>query len=141
MEKLKENSGINMFIVFVLTLAILRNFIGLFTNAINLSTGQPAYVNGELTIIHYEGLSLAVGIANLFCVAILIVSMIMILLKKKVAVYTFFITQFANAACMMYIKGDIVLHLGIAIASCILLSLLLLLKKDGVSAWRSIMTQ
>lgn len=138
MEESKKD-GINRLIVFVLVLAMIRTGVGVFTNSQNLSTGQVTYVNGELSVIPYESMYIAIGVINILCAIALIASMFMVLLEKKTGVCIFFTAQFINAACITYMKGEWGLHFGIAAISCVLLPLLLQLKKNGVSAWKTIM--
>lgn len=138
MEESKKG-GINGLIAFILVIAMVRDCVRVFNEAFHLSTGQVTYVGDELSVIPYEGAYLAVGIINVLCMITLIASMFMILLEKKVGVYLFFVAQITSAVCLTYMQGDVAVHFGVALVSCILLFLLLQLRKNGISAWKAIM--
>lgn len=117
-----DNKELNGILIFSLILNIFRAVIGIFTTLIALSYSSVAYVVTDV-ILHI----------------LLITSLGFILAKKKLGVYIYLSLLVGTSIAYSVFDGDWVTHLSVAFFMGIIFSLLMMLRKNGQSAWKTIM--
>ena len=121
MEKAKEIK-INYIVYAILGLYITRHVFQIITNIFSL-------------MIAFSG----VIIYNICISCIMIAILILILNQKKYALFAFFGFQVFNAITISAIDGDWMVHFFVAALACAILSVILLIRENGISAWKAIL--
>lgn len=119
------NSKLNIYLEFFIYLVIIRHIIALFTAIIQI-----------LMTISELGSIIAI-MWNIILNIVMIITLLYLLKVKRWALYFFGGIQLANIIFQWLVfDKDLVVLSIVAIILCVVMSLLLCIKKNGVSAWR-----
>ncbi|MDY5632497.1 MAG: hypothetical protein SPF56_08430 [Bacteroidaceae bacterium] len=133
---------LNSIIYAVFVIGIIRGFIELISKTLEVCTGRIGLVDEEYVFIPYEGITLFLLVLNLICMALILVSLFLVLLKKRQGVYLFVFSQILNLLVLGFLDGFAKTSLVYLAGTAIFIALffaILQLRKDGVSAWKVIM--
>ncbi len=128
-----KKGDINIIVKVVLLLFAFRHAVNIANNIILLNT--PEYTT-------YQGIELKINdhtacTYNLLLSVVFIIVMIMVMKRKRKGVIAFFVLQAINT--LLQISGSpsrTAEHLGAVIVSCLMFWLIMLIRKDGVSAMK-----
>ena len=124
MNDIKKHE-ISLIVQIVLLLVIVRHGISIVTNLFSL-----AYLYD--TLVPYFNIAMSIA---------MIYNMILLLQKKSLGVYLFVAVQYVSGTIHTIIDHDFFLHSFVAALMCGVMFLLLQIRKDGVSAWKVIMSK
>ena len=117
-----ENKKISWIVYLLLSLIILRHTTAIITNLINLRM----YDDGTEIIMNI-GLSL-----------VMIAALVLMLRKNIWGIYLFVCIQVLSSVFNSIMKGDALIHFGVAALMCLIMFLLLQIRENGISAWKVI---
>ena len=121
---------LNFFTVIILIISIIRNCINVITLIIKYNVDDILFIVDEA---YYNTV-----ISSIIAEFILILSFILILRLNKWGYYLFLLTNVSFIIALCSIGGDILRNITFSVVNIILLSLLLLLKKDGISGFAAL---
>ena len=78
---------------------------------------------------------------NLSLSVLVIISLALIMMKKKSGVYLFVALQLVSIVFNSIMDSDPITHLLVALVMCVVMFLILQIRKDGISAWKVIMNK
>ena len=78
---------------------------------------------------------------NLSLSVLVIISLSLIMMKKKSGVYLFVSLQLVSIVFNSIMDSDPITHLLVALVMCVVMFLILQIRKDGISAWKVIMNK
>ena len=78
---------------------------------------------------------------NLSLSVLVIISLSLIMMKKKSGVYLFVALQLVSIVFNSIMDSDPITHLLVALVMCVVMFLILQIRKDGISAWKVIMNK
>lgn len=115
---------LNLFTVIILILSIIKNCINIVTSIIKYNVDSVLFIVDEP---YYNTI-----ISNIIINPILVLSFILILSLNKWGYYLFILSNVSYIITLCSIKGDFSQNISFSIINTIFISLLLLLKKDGI---------
>jgi TPR repeat protein len=130
-----KSTSLSFITIAIFVLYIIRHFTHIITEGIKLATPETLNYNGvQLNIVNHT-----VALYNIAVSVIFVIIMICILQKRKWAVISFFAFQFVNAIAICIIQNNVADfggHLLASVVCCIIFSLLLCIRNEGVSGWK-----
>ena len=120
-------SKLNFLTVIILIISIIRNCINIITSIIKYNVDNVLFIVDE---VYYN-----IVVSDIITGFILIFSFILILRLNKWGYYLFLLTNVSFIIALCSIGGDILQNITFSVINIILCSLLLLLKKDGMSGF------
>ena len=117
----QEKKELNRIIQIVLYLIIARHAISIITNSMHL-------VWGVITPLY-----------NIILSTLLIISLILVICKKKIGVVSFYVLQIVNAIGLSVLGSqDFFVNIVLSIFICVIFSALLFIRNQSISGWHLI---
>ena len=116
---------INIIVQIILGLIIARHAMSMINNIMVFSL---------LNDIFFLGVNLSLSV-------LVIISLSLIMMKKKSGVYLFVALQLVSIVFNSIMDSDPITHLLVALVMCGVMFLILQIRKDGISAWKVIMNK
>ena len=116
---------INIIVQIILGLIIARHAMSMINNIMVFSL---------LNDIFFLGVNLSLSV-------LVIISLSLIMMKKKSGVYLFVSLQLVSIVFNSIMDSDPITHLLVALVMCVVMFLILQIRKDGISAWKVIMNK
>lgn len=134
---IENQKDINLFIKVVLAFSIFKYVYGAFTEIAHvLSPETVDYGIATITLSNH-----ALAICQLVVDVLMIAVLLGVFNKKKWGVFGFYILQILACISICVLGGDIVLSFFQFVFLCVAFSFLLMLKKNGLSAWKTIFSR
>ena len=116
---------INIIVQIILGLIIARHAMSMINNIMVFSL---------LNDIFFLGVNLSLSV-------LVIISLALIMMQKKSGVYLFVSLQLVSIVFNSIMDSDPITHLLVALVMCVVMFLILQIRKDGISAWKVIMNK
>ena len=116
---------INIIVQIILGLIIARHAMSMINNIMVFSL---------LNDIFFLGVNLSLSV-------LVIISLALIMMQKKSGVYLFVALQLVSIVFNSIMDSDPITHLLVALVMCVVMFLILQIRKDGISAWKVIMNK
>ncbi len=128
----KTNHDFNIFIYICFFIFIVRDIITIITEVPYLLMDETVEAGGHV----YQVTDHVNDLTNIVRTIGIITSLVLVLMKKKIGVYAFFLIQVFTFIYICDNGGDPAYNFGAMLVPCIGFALPLFLRKNGASGWK-----